>query len=50
MAHRLKSTGCSSRGTEFNSQHHMGGSQPSIMRSGALFWCAGTEANITLYT
>ncbi|CAH7196618.1 Gm16181 [Phodopus roborovskii] len=34
----VKSTDCSSRGPEFNSQQPHGGSQPSVMRSGALFW------------
>jgi hypothetical protein len=34
----LKSTDCSSRSPEFNSQQPHGGSQPSIMRSDALFW------------
>ena len=33
----VKSTGCSSRGPDFNSQQPRG-SQPSVMRSGALFW------------
>ena len=33
----VKSTGYSSRGPEFNSQQPYGGSQPSVMRSGALF-------------
>ncbi|EGW02084.1 hypothetical protein I79_018435 [Cricetulus griseus] len=33
----VKSTDCSSRGPEFNSQQPHGGSQPSIIRSGALF-------------
>jgi hypothetical protein len=28
-----------SRGHEFNSQQPHGGSQPSVMRSDALFWC-----------
>ena len=42
----VKNTDCSSRGPEFGSQQPHGGSQPSVMRSGALFWCAGT----TLYT
>jgi hypothetical protein len=32
-----KSTHCSSRGPEFNSQQPHGGSQPSVMRSDALF-------------
>jgi len=35
----VKSTGCSSKGPEFKSQQPHGGSQPSVMRSGALFWC-----------
>jgi hypothetical protein len=34
----VKSTDCSSRGHEFNSQHPHGGSQPSVMESDALFW------------
>jgi hypothetical protein len=34
----VKSTGCSSRGPEFNSQQPHGGSQPSVMGSDALFW------------
>jgi hypothetical protein len=34
-----KSTDCSSRGPEFNSQQSHSGSQPSIMGSDALFWC-----------
>ena len=36
----VKSTDCSSRGPEFNSQQPHGGLQPSVMRSGALFWHA----------
>jgi hypothetical protein len=32
-----KSTECSSRGPEFNSQQSHGGSQPSLMGSDALF-------------
>jgi hypothetical protein len=35
----VKSTDCSSRGPEFNSQQPHGGSQPFIMGSDALFWC-----------
>jgi hypothetical protein len=35
----VKSTDCSSRGPEFNSQQAHGGSQPSVMGSDALFWC-----------
>jgi hypothetical protein len=34
-----KSTDCSSEGPEFKSQQPHGGSQPSLMRSDALFWC-----------
>jgi hypothetical protein len=34
----VKSTDCSSRGPEFKSQQPYGGSQPSVMGSGALFW------------
>jgi hypothetical protein len=33
----VKSTVCSSRGPGFNSQHPHGGSQPSVIKSGALF-------------
>ena len=35
-----KSTDCSSRGPEFNSQKPHGGSRPLVMGSDALFWCA----------
>jgi len=35
----VKSTDCSSRGPEFNSQQPHGGSQPSVMGSDALFSC-----------
>jgi hypothetical protein len=35
----VKSTNCSSEGPEFKSQQPHGGSQPSVMRSDALFWC-----------
>jgi hypothetical protein len=35
----VKSTDCSSRGPEFNSQQSHGGSQPCVMGSDALFWC-----------
>jgi len=37
----VKSTGSSPRGHEFNSQQPHGGSQPSIMRSDALYWPGG---------
>ena len=45
----VKNTGCSSRGPEFNFQQPHGGSQPYVMRSGALFWPAGIYAGRTLY-
>ena len=35
----VKSTDCSSRGPEFNSQQLHGGSPPSLMGFDALFWC-----------
>jgi hypothetical protein len=34
----VKSTDCSSRGPEFNSQQPHVGSQPSVMGLDALFW------------
>ena len=46
----IKSTGWSSRSPEFNSQQPLGGSQPSVVRSGALFWRAGMHAGKTLNT
>jgi hypothetical protein len=44
----VKSTVCSSRGPEFNSQQTHGGSQPSIMGSEVLFWHAGIHADRAL--
>jgi hypothetical protein len=35
----VQSTTCSSRGPEFESQQPHGGSKPSVMGSGTLFWC-----------
>jgi hypothetical protein len=35
----VKGTDCSFKGPEFNSQQPHDGSQPSVMRSDALFWC-----------
>jgi hypothetical protein len=35
----VKNNDCSSGGPEFKSQQPHGGSQPSVMRSDALFWC-----------
>jgi hypothetical protein len=39
----VKSTDCSSRGPEFNSQQPHGGSQPSVMRSDALLPSSGVS-------
>ena len=46
----VKSTGCTSKGPEFNSQELHGGSQPSVMKYTALFWPAGTYSGRPLYT
>ena len=46
----VKSTACSSKGPEFKSQQPHGGSQPSVMRSGALFWPADIHTDRILYT
>jgi hypothetical protein len=35
----VKSTDCSFESPEFKSQQPHGGSQPSVLRSDALFWC-----------
>ena len=45
----VKSTGCSSKGPEFNSQQPHDGSQLSVMRSGVLFWHAGIYTGRILY-
>ena len=45
----VKSIACSSRGPEFNSQQPHGGSQPSEMRSDALFWPAGRHTDRIWY-
>jgi hypothetical protein len=44
----VKSTDCSSRGPEFNSQYPHGGSQLFVMGSDALFWCVSEESNSVL--
>jgi hypothetical protein len=44
----VKSTDCSSRGPEFNSQQTHGGSQPSVMGSDDLFWCVCEDSNSVL--
>ena len=46
----VESTDCFARGHEFNSQQPHGGSQPPVMRYGALCWPAGIHADRTLYT
>jgi hypothetical protein len=46
----VKSTGCSARSPEFNSQQSHGGSQPSVMRSCAFFWPVGIYAYRILFT
>jgi hypothetical protein len=38
MAQWVRAPDCSSEGQEFKSQQPHGGSQPSVMRSDALFW------------
>ena len=43
----VKSTNCSSRGPEFNSQQLYGGSQPSVMGSDALFCCVWRDQQCT---
>jgi hypothetical protein len=40
----VKSTNYSSEGSEFKSQQPHSGSQPSVMRLDALFWCLKTAA------
>jgi hypothetical protein len=42
----VKSTDCSSRGLEFNSQQPHDGSQPFGMRSDALSWCVTIYSHI----
>ena len=44
----VKRTDCSSRGPEFKSQQPHGGSQPSVMRSDALFWCVSEDSDSVL--
>jgi hypothetical protein len=41
---QVNSTGCSSRDSEYNSQHPHGGSQPSVTGPDALFWNAAVHA------
>jgi hypothetical protein len=42
-----KNTDCPSRGAEFNSQQPHGGSQPSVIRSDALFCCVWRQLQYT---
>jgi hypothetical protein len=42
-----KSTDCSSESPEFKSQQLLGGSQPPIMRSDAVFWCVRSQLQCT---
>jgi hypothetical protein len=39
VAQWVRAPDCSSKGPEFKSQQPHGGSQPSVTRSDALFWC-----------
>jgi hypothetical protein len=39
MAQWVRAPDCSTEGLKFKSQQPHGGSQPSVMRSDALFWC-----------
>jgi hypothetical protein len=39
MAQWVRAPDCSSEGLKFKSQQPHGGSQPSVTRSDALFWC-----------
>ena len=43
----VKSTDCSFRSPEFNSQQPHDGSQPSVIGSEALFWCVWREQQCT---
>jgi hypothetical protein len=45
----MKNIAYFSRSPEFNSQQPHGGSQPSVMRCGALFWPTGIYAGRMLY-
>jgi hypothetical protein len=47
MERAVKSTDYSSEGPEFKSQQPHGGSQPSVMRSDALFWCVWRQLHCT---
>jgi hypothetical protein len=44
----VKSTDCTSRGPEFNSQQLHGGSQPSVMGSDAFFWWSEDSDSILI--
>ena len=46
----VKSTHYSSRGPDFKFQQLLGGSQPSIMESGTLFWHVDHVDRALIYT
>jgi hypothetical protein len=45
----VKSTDCSSRGPEFNTQQPHGGSQPSLMRSDIVFGISEDSYSVLIY-
>jgi hypothetical protein len=47
MAQWVRAPDCSSEGPEFKSQQPHGGSQPSVTRSDALFWCVWRQLQCT---
>jgi hypothetical protein len=47
MAQWVRAPDCSSKGPEFKSQQPHGGSQPSVTRSDALFWCVWRQLQCT---
>ena len=49
MAQWLRALPALPKGPEFNSRQPHGGSQPSVMRSDALFWPAGIHTDRILY-
>jgi hypothetical protein len=47
MAQWVRASDCSSEGPKFKSQQPHGGSQPPVMRSDDLFWCAWRQLQCT---
>jgi hypothetical protein len=47
MAQWVRAPDCSSKGPEFKSQQPHGGSQPSVTKSDALFWCVWRQLQCT---